>query len=291
LGYYRRARQLHAAARIIVGAHAGLIPNDAVAVRALPGVGRYVAGAILSFAFDRPEAIVEANSQRVLVRLLAVREPSRTAWAHQRIWQAAERLVPASGAGTFNQALMELGALVCAPQKPACLVCPLARLCEARRLGIEDRVPVSTPKPPPLAVTEAGVVVVREGRVLVVQRGAGGLWEQFWEFPTVHLEGVDPAGRSLGTGVDLAEAVRRFTGIGVRIGPPVKTIAYSVTNHRVKLNVHLAQALSGTLKAGPGLIDARWIEPARLGEFTFSSAGRKLITWINSGSAGLPAGG
>jgi A/G-specific adenine glycosylase len=281
LGYYRRARQLHAAARTIMRTHGGRIPDDVLALRALPGIGRYVAGAILSFAYDRPEPIVEANSQRVLARLFAIGEDLKTAPCRNRIWQAAQRLVPGTGAGAFNQALMELGALVCTPKQPACLVCPLSSLCEARRMGIQDRLPVTTPKPPPAAVTEAGIIVVRAGRVLIVQRGLGGLWEQFWEFPTVHLDGLDPAGRSLGAGVGLAEAVTRFTGINVSVGPPIKTMAYSVTKHRVKLFVHLAKAGSGSLKPGPGLLDVRWVEPARLSELTFSSAGRRLIAWIN----------
>jgi A/G-specific adenine glycosylase len=287
LGYYRRARQLHAAARMIVDEYGGTIPADLAAVRALPGVGRYIAGAILSFAFDRPEPIVEANSQRVLARLLAIKENLKTASTQERIWQAAARLVPAVGAGTFNQALMELGALVCTPREPGCLVCPLASVCAARRLGLQDVLPVITPKPPPLAVTEACAIVVREGLVLVVQRGRGGLWEQFWEFPTVHLEGVDPAGRSFGEPVDLAEGVKRLTGVSIEPGPPVKALTYSVTNHRVKLSAHLADARAGILKPGPGLVDARWVEPSRLSEHTFSSASRRLIAWINQESGRL----
>ncbi len=283
LGYYRRARQLHAAARVIVDEYGGTIPVDAAAVRALPGVGRYIAGAILSFAFDQPEPIVEANSQRVLARLLAIEENLKTASTHERIWQAAERLVPAVGAGTFNQALMELGALVCAPREPRCLVCPLSALCAARRLGIQDAVPVMSPKPPPLAVTEACAIAISEGKVLIVQRGRGGLWEQFWEFPTIHLEGVDPAGRSFDGPVDLAEGVKRLTGISIDPGPPVKVVTYAVTNHRVKLRAHLAKARPGIPEPGPGFVDARWVEQARLGEYTFSSASRRLIAWINQG--------
>jgi len=281
LGYYRRAKQLQAAAQQIVREHGGTIPDDPAAVRALPGVGRYIAGAILSFAFDRPEPIVEANSQRVLARLLALQGNLQTAATRERVWQAAERLVPAEGAGTFNQGLMELGALVCSPRQPACLICPLSALCEARRLGLQDRLPVMTPKPPPLAVTEASAIVVREGQILIVQRGLGSLWEQFWEFPTIHLEGADPAGRSFGSTVDLAEGVKRLTGIRARVGPTIKTLSYSVTNHRVKLIVHLAKALSGTPAPGPGLVDARWTEPERLSDHTFSSVGRRLIAWIN----------
>jgi A/G-specific adenine glycosylase len=290
LGYYRRARQLHAAARMIVDEYGGAIPADPAAVRALPGVGRYIAGAILSFAFDLPEPIVEANSQRVLARLLAIKENLKTASTQERIWQAAARLVPNLGAGTFNQALMELGALVCTPREPGCLICPLSTLCAARRLGLQDVLPVMTPKPPPLAVTEACAIVVREGSVLIVQRGRGGLWEQFWEFPTVHLEGVDPAGRSFGAPVDLADGVRRLTGIAIEPGPPVKVLTYSVTNHRVKLSAHPAKARTGILEPGPGLVDARWVEPAELSEYTFSSASRRLIAWINQGSDGVLTG-
>jgi A/G-specific adenine glycosylase len=281
LGYYRRARQLQAAAQQIVREHGGTIPDDPAVVRALPGVGRYIAGAILSFAFDRPEPIVEANSQRVLARLLALQGNLQTPATRERIWQAAERLVPAEGAGTFNQATMELGALVCSPRQPACLICPLSTLCEARRLGIQDRIPVITPKPPPLAVAEAAAIVVRDRQILIVQRGLGGLWEQFWEFPTIHIEGADPAGRSFGSTVDLAEGVKRLTGIRARVGATIKTLSYSVTNHRVKLIVHMAKALSGTPAPGPGLIDTRWIEPERLSDHTFSSVGRRLIVWIN----------
>jgi A/G-specific adenine glycosylase len=281
LGYYRRAKQLQAAAQQIVREHGGTIPDNPAVVRALPGVGRYIGGAILSFAFDRPEPIVEANSQRVLTRLLALRGNLQTAATRERIWQAAERLVPAEGAGTFNQAMMELGALVCSPRQPACLICPLSTLCEARRLGLQDRLPVVTPKPPPVAVTEACAIVVHDGRVLIVRRALGGLWEQFWEFPTIHLEGADPAGRSFGSTVDLAEGVKRLTGIRARVGAPIQTLSYSVTNHRVKLIVHMAKALSGTPAPGPGLIDARWTEPERLSDHTFSSVGRRVIAWIN----------
>jgi A/G-specific adenine glycosylase len=290
LGYYRRARQLHAAARVIVREHGGAIPDDPAAVRALPGVGRYIAGAILSFAFDRPEPIVEANSQRVLARLLAVRQDLKLASTRERIWDAARRIVPRRDAGKFNQALMDLGALVCTPREPACLVCPLLKLCEARRLGLQDRLPVTTPKPAPEAVTEACAVVVRDGQVLVVQRGRGGLWEEFWEFPTVHVSGADPAGRpATSPTVDLAEGIRMITGSRVRSGPPVKMIRYSVTKHRVELFVHLARALSATLKPGPGHVDARWVAPGALGEYTFSSAGRRVIAWINQNPAALLA--
>jgi A/G-specific adenine glycosylase len=280
LGYYRRARQLQAAARMIVDVHGGKIPNDPAAVRALPGVGRYIAGAILSLAFDRPEPILEANSQRVLARLLAWRGDLKASATRARLWEAAERLVPPRGAGIFNQALMELGALLCTPRQPSCLLCPLATICLARRLGLQDELPVIARKPAPLAVSEACAAVVRKGKILIVQRGPDGLWANFWEFPTINLGGADPAGRSFSGPVDLSEGVKRLTGISARIGPRIKTISYAVTKHRVRLLVHVAQGLSGMLKPGRHLSNALWVEPERLVEFPFGSAGRQLAIWI-----------
>jgi A/G-specific adenine glycosylase len=131
---------------------------------------------------------------------------------------------------------------------------------------------------------EAAVVLVRNRRVLILERAPGGLWERFWEFPTVHLEGANPAGRTSGRTDELEELTERVTGITARIGPPQKTIGYTVTRHRVKLIVHLARARSGDSRPGPGLVDARWVEPERLSDYTFSSAGRRLIAWIGSSS-------
>jgi A/G-specific adenine glycosylase len=280
LGYYRRARQLHAAARRVVQQHKGTVPHDPAAVRALPGVGRYIAGALLSFAFDRPEPIVEANSRRVLARLVALREGLEQPGASDRIWLAAQRLVPHQGAGAFNQALMDLGALVCTPRRPRCLYCPLSALCLARTLGIQDIIPPATQRPRPLGVTESCAIVARQGEVLIVQRPPGGLWEEFWEFPTVHIDGADPAGRSFGAAVDLAEGLRRLTGIRAEVGPAITTVRFSVTKHRVTLTAHRATTRSSRLGLGHGLKDARWVEPASLGNYTFGSGGRRLIAWL-----------
>ena len=281
LGYYRRARQLHAAAKAIIREHGGVFPDDPEAVRALPGVGRYIAGAVLSFAFDKPAGIVEANTQRVLARWLAWRDDLKAPATQARLWQAAERLVPPQGAGTFNQAFMELGALVCTPKAPMCLICPVATDCRARALGLQDAIPVTTPKPPPLTVVEACALVAREGRILIVQRGPGQLWEHFWEFPTIHLEGADPAGRSFGTPVDLAEGIRRLTGVRAKIGSIVQTLNFGVTRHRVRLTAHAATTRSAELTPGPGLVRAMWESPENLVNYPFGSAGRRLVGWIN----------
>ncbi len=285
LGYYRRARQLHAAARMVVESHGGRMPDDPVLARALPGVGRYLAGAILSQAFDRPEPILEANSQRVLARLLAWDGEISATATQKRLWKAAERLVPASRAGDFNQGLMELGALICTPRSPRCLVCPLATLCEARRLGLQDELPRIASRPAPLAVEEACAVIVRRGKTLMIRRQSPGLWGGFWEFPTVHRQGADPAGRSFGEPVDLAEGARRLTGVRVEVGDLVKTLTYGVTRHRVRLHAHKAVALSGDPRPAPGFSEARWVKPAALSELTLGSAVRRLASAIQAAPA------
>lgn len=282
LGYYRRARQLHAAARMVVEEHAGRMPDDPALARALPGVGRYLAGAILSQAFDRPEPILEANSQRLLARLLAWDGGLSAAATQKRLWKAAERLVPPSGAGDFNQGMMELGALICAPRSPRCLVCPLATLCEARRLGLQNELPRIAPRSAPLAAEEACAVVVRQGETLMIRRQAPGLWGGFWEFPTIHRAGADPAGRSFGEPVDLAEGVRRLTGIRIEVGDLVKTLTYGVTRHRVRLLAHRAAALAGALIPAPGFTEVRWVAPVALAELPLGSASRRLAAAIQA---------
>ncbi len=280
LGYYRRARQLQGAARQVMRDHAGKIPDDPAAIRALPGVGRYIAGAVSSFAFDRPEPIVEANSQRVLARLVAEPGSLKSSGVMARIWSVAAWLVPDEGAGRFNQALMELGALVCTPRQPSCLVCPLASLCEARRLGLQDQLPVIPAKPPALLVSEASTILRRQGQVLILKRAEAGLWAGFWEFPTCHLSGADPAGRSSNSSSQLSAGIQKLTGIHAQIGPPVHSFRFGVTNHRVTMQVHLGTAISGRLKTTDGFTDARWVRTRELPAFTFGSASRRIIAWI-----------
>ncbi len=280
LGYYRRARQLHAAAKAVVRDHGGLIPDDPDALRALPGVGRYIAGAILSFAFGRAAPIVEANTQRVLARWLDWEDDLRSTRSQARLWEAAGRVVPEDDPATFNQAFMELGALVCISKNPMCLTCPVASDCLARQRGRQDAIPVVTPKPPPLELSEACVAVRDEDRILVVKRGPGTLWEGFWELPTIHLSGPDPARRSFGAPVALAEGVRRLTGVSAEVGPVATTVTFGVTKHRVTLDVHLGRKIEGEPQPGPGMVEARWATFAELEDLTRGSATRRVLAWL-----------
>jgi A/G-specific adenine glycosylase len=147
LGYYRRARNLHQAARILAAEHGGGFPTDPTVLGCLPGLGRYTVNAVLSQAFDARLPILEANTQRVLSRLFGRREDPRLGPARAWLWQAAEELLPRRGAGELNQALMELGALVCTPTAPRCSECPLAARCAAFQQGLQEQIPARAPAP------------------------------------------------------------------------------------------------------------------------------------------------
>ena len=183
LGYYRRARQLHQAARQIVADHDGRFPSDPQAVQRLPGIGRYTAGAILSIALDQRRPILEANTVRVFSRLLAYDGQTTSSAGQKLLWAAAEAVLPAHDVGRFNQALMELGSEVCRGRAPACDVCPAAGLCRAQLRGLQNEIPRPKPRPQFEEVSEAAVLVRRRGRVLLIQWPEGRRWAGLWDFP------------------------------------------------------------------------------------------------------------
>ncbi|MBL0927896.1 MAG: A/G-specific adenine glycosylase [Phycisphaerales bacterium] len=228
LGYYRRARLLHHAARAIAADHAGEVPSDPGLLRALPGVGRYTAGALASIVFEHPEPIVDGNVRRVLIRLegrdLDETPRREEAWA----WQRASELVAAAEApGVFNEALMELGATVClpSPARPDCPLCPLRTHCRAAELGRQ----ADLPRPKPRArqsVVHHAAVLIRDGRgrLLVEQRPGRGLWAGMWQAPT--LESPKPV---------TAPALARWFGV-----PRLRRLArftHHLTHREVRFSV------------------------------------------------------
>lgn len=198
LGYYRRARSLWLCSREVVARFDGRLPEDVAALRTLPGVGAYTAGAVASIAFDRRAALVDGNVARVLSRFAGVADDPRSAAGQRRLWAEAEALVPEEGPGRFNQALMELGATICTPRSPACAVCPLESDCVARREGRVDELPAIAPR---RAVREVRLVAAvlrdREGRALLGRRPAEGLFGGMWEPPMIEVGAADEAARVL----------------------------------------------------------------------------------------------
>lgn len=184
LGYYSRARNLHAAAKRIVAEHGGEIPGNVKDLLSLPGVGRYTAGAIASTAFDCRAPIVDGNVIRVLCRVDLIRSDPREKETQLRLWARAEEILPRKRCGDFNSALMELGATVCTPRAPKCLICPIRAHCEAQAAGAQEQVPLpKKAKPTPLLLRNI-FCVRRKDQYLIEQRPAKGRWAGMWQFVT-----------------------------------------------------------------------------------------------------------
>jgi len=268
LGYYRRARQLHAAAKTIVADHAGEFPQTVAGLRSLPGIGRYTAGAIASIAFDLPEPIVEANSRRVIVRLAGHAAPIGSAAGDEPIWEIAAGLVPKQHPGKFNQALMDLGALVCTPERPLCGTCPLASCCVAKRTNRVAEIPMKAARRSAKEIHETAVVVRRAGRVLIVRRGPGEWWEGLWDFPR-----VSGAARISRRGIERSEALSGLAcGAISRLG----TITHTVTHHRITLDVVTCEAA----RAGKAAPDRRWVTATALSSLAMTSPGRRIANML-----------
>lgn len=251
LGYYRRARHLHEAARTVLRDHAGAIPNDPGTFGRLPGVGRYTTGAVLSLAFDRPLPVLDGNVARVLSRLFAVDASIRDPRGAKALWALAEALVPMRGAGEWNQAVMELGATLCVPRAPRCEACPVRAHCRAAALGRVAEFPPAPPRRRPRLQRRAVALVARDGRLLVTRREGrllGGLWE--------------PPGVDLARGAPARAALARMLGeAGLRVAlVPTRERLKHVMTHRV-LEVEVWRGAPVAIR--PVKSAARWVDPAR----------------------------
>jgi A/G-specific adenine glycosylase len=296
LGYYSRARNLHAAAREVVVEHAGIIPSDVATLGTLPGIGRYTAGAIASLAYDRRAPIVEANTQRVYTRLLALCEPPDSTAGRNAIWTFAERAVPSRSAGAFNEALMDLGATVCVPVSPRCQECPLTSCCGAFRAGLQAQIPPPKLRPEPTSVTQAMIAVRRGRRYLLRKSPPDERWAGLWEFLRVSLDLKSPTGKSKGSAglrraqssraspsrllardavstAVLERAVAELCGLTVEAERGGFELRHTVTRFRIRLHCTTAQYRSGTTN---GSAEYRWAQTDEFPGFAFSMPARKF---------------
>jgi A/G-specific adenine glycosylase len=276
LGYYRRARQMHGAAQVIVERHGGDFPRDFDAVLALPGIGRYTAGAVLSIAFDQRLPILEANSMRVLSRLLAFRGDPQSTAGQKTLWSFAEALLPRREVGTFNQAVMELGSEVCTPKSPGCDNCPAFDLCPTRAQSLQASIPSPKRKTRYTAVREAAVVVRRRGKVLVRQCGPDERWSGLWDFPRFRVS----AAKGAKFRRELMEKLVEQTGVEASFGEKLTTIKHGVTRYRITLDCFEAVYVSRA-KNGASVGPLKWVRPRELGDLPLSVTGRKIATLID----------
>lgn len=255
LGYYSRARNLHAAARVVRDSLGGGIPDTAEGLRELPGVGEYTAGAVASIAFDRPEPAVDVNARRVLSRLFDLLAPTASA-----LRERAAALIPANRPGDFNQALIELGATVCKPRSPRCLDCPLASRCLARSRGtIADR--PGRPGRPAVPTFELGVAVVvsPRGRALMVRRPENGMLGGMWEFPARVVEHGELPGEA-------ADRVAAALAPGAARARPLSAVSHAYSHRRHVYRAFLFESRDEAVPvpeavAGGGWTAGAWERP------------------------------
>ena len=276
LGYYSRARNLRRAAQVIVADYEGTFPFDVETLQQLPGIGRYTAGAIASFAFEQRAPIVEANTRRLYCRLLGYANDPRSSGGQQALWLFAEKILPKKRPGGFNQALMELGATVCSPKKPDCEKCPVQTHCRAFSEGTQNVIPSPLIRPHVTEMTEVCVAVRRKNRFLLRRRADGERWAGLWDFVRFAVD-------EQFTLSSVIQAVQEQTGLNVELGHQIAELKHSVTRYRIRLKCYTAEAISGRLQAA-----TQWheVSAAKFCEYPLSVTGRKLAKLLAETFAG-----
>jgi A/G-specific adenine glycosylase len=286
LGYYARARNLHRAAREIVAAHGGVIPADLASLRALPGVGPYSAGAIASIAFNAPVPLVDGNVARVLSRLYALDEAPQSPVGKRQLWDLAASLVPASGGRDFNQALMELGALVCRGQQPLCGLCPVREYCLAYAQGNPETYPVKKQRAERPLVRACLVIAEHGGLVLLRQRPPRGLWGGLWEFPWIESGRLSAKGGPAGSVPKpladlLAQLGLRKAGRDAR---RIGTVQHGLTHRRYEWTCYTIVARARTVSSDNALC---WVKAEDLCDLPLGRPMHKVIAlWRRGESEG-----
>ncbi len=273
LGYYARARNLHAAAQRIVETHGGQFPKTYKELLELPGVGRYTAGAVASIAFGQDVAAVDGNVRRVLCRVFDVREDVTRSRTQRDLEKLATSLLPAGRAGAFNEALMELGATICTPRTPQCVRCPLHERCRAHAVGNPETLPVRRPRQPVPHYNVTAAVTVRDdargSHVLVAQRNPDDMLGGMWEFPGGKCEPGETLQQCL------VREMREELDIEVEVGQQLIVVEHAYTHFRITLHAFHCRLASGA----PRCLDCaafRWVRPDELDALPMSVADRKV---------------
>ncbi len=272
LGYYRRARHLHQAVREVVERYDGRVPSDPEALRTLPGVGEYTAGAVASIAYGKAVPAVDGNVLRVVTRIFGIAGRIDTGPVRRAVAEAARSLIAEDAASATNQALMELGASLCAPANPQCLLCPVAQWCVARKQGRQAELPETAPRAAPRSVPAVFAVIARGdltngGHVALAQRAEGGLLAGLMAFPGV--EGSDAA-------EDLVAYIRDTHGLEVEPGEELLRFRHTFSHLRWDARVVACKPRSSRTR-GRGLT---WAHPEELKDYAIPTAHKAIVGWV-----------
>jgi len=297
LGYYSRARNLHRAAQLVMSAHGGSIPRSVSLLQTLPGIGRYTAGAIASFAFNLPAPIVEANTERLYARLIGLQDDVRSSSSQKLLWQYAEHIVPSKRAGDFNQALMDIGAQVCTPTNPQCENCPLRRWCRASENGQQNELPRRKARATVTPVCEVAVAVRYRDSWCLRRRSEQERWAGMWDFLRKEvpesLVSFLPSRSSQSSKqgrrpslfeqeLDFPDELEELVALVAKSGPKQVSrwteFTYSVTRYKVRLVV-----LECEVNHRSKLPEAHcWVRASDFNELPLSMTGRRIATWLTS---------
>lgn len=270
LGYYSRARNLHRAAGIVASQMDGRLARDWQAFKRLPGVGDYIAAAVLSIAFGCPHAAADGNVKRVLSRLFLIDVPVNQAASHKVFQATAQQLLSHDFPGDHNQAVMELGALVCTPRQPACDSCPLKRFCRAAATGQTDRYPLRVKTDPTPEHRLVCAVVVKNGRLLLIQRPPEGLLGGLWEFPNGPWKNGEKSTRACVT------MVRSVVGLDIKPLDRLTSVRHAYSHFKIHMSVFHCRWQSGRVRLnGPKAF--RWVPLEKLVELPLHRAVQKIV--------------
>ncbi len=272
LGYYRRARMLHAGAQHVSRALGGAFPDEVAGLRAIPGIGPYTAGAVASIAFGRRAALVDGNVTRVLARLFAIEDDLRGGSGIRLAWRLAEEIAHDREPGTWNQALMELGATVCLPREPRCPMCPVRGSCDARARGIQRDLPKLRPKAKPLPEARVALVGTIRGGVLLARRHADGRFGGMWEPPSAL--GHDP------------RVLPKIAGVRISHAEEVGHVKHVLSHRRLDVKVVRARLLrepSGDTAARGDYDRLAMVSSDDLGERALTTLARKILATAKLG--------
>lgn len=266
LGYYRRARNLQAAAQMVVGEYGGKLPDTMEEITKLPGVGPYSAGAVLSIGFEKPHPVVDGNVIRVFSRLFLLRGNLKTGEGHQKVWELARHLIPQDRPGDFNQAVMELGATLCFSDNPQCLLCPLLSQCQASQKGLQNELPEMPKAQETVEIRMAAFLIREKNRVLVKKRSQAEKWlKGMWEFPSAEGKTFEEARAKLDKELKTKSGSR-----------PSLEVRHQITHHKVRLRL-----FPSPVPKNPRLSkDFKWVTAKELVRLPFASAQNKLRRWV-----------
>jgi len=270
LGYYARARNLHRAASIVLKEHRGVVPNNWAEFRRLPGVGDYIAAAVLSLAFGKSYPVVDGNVKRVLARLMMINDPVNKASTTKKFREIGNQLLEQKKPGTFNQAMMELGAVICKPQQPLCGNCPVQKKCRSNQAGEVLNYPIKLKKRPTPLYRIAVGVVFKNGRVLITRRKPSGLLGGLWEFPGGKIQkGESPEAACI-------REIKEEVNLAIRVDWHLSRVKHAYTHFKIVMDVFCCSYVSGRI-ALSGPVDHRWISLLRLDDFPFPKANHKFF--------------